>query len=314
MSADRYPVGYEDIKVVAMITSPEAGHGSAPHAAERAMDQFTKRGVDVVAMQGNSPERAQGLIREAIKDERFDALVACGGDGMINLALQEQAESGIPLGVIPSGTGNDHAREYRLPSNDAAAAADVIADGFTVTTDLGRITGEGQDPLWFGTIMCAGFDSLVSDRVNRMRWPHGRNRYNLAIVLEFLNFHALPFTITLDDGTVLDEDITLAAFGNTKSYGGGMNICPDADHSDGLLDITVIGRANRFKAAAVFGKVFSGKHVDFREVAQYRSRSARVEFRGDERMNAYADGDFMAPVPVTVEVVPRAGRYIVPRP
>ena len=75
MSADRYPVGYEDIKVVAMITSPEAGHGSAPHAAERAMDQFTKRGVDVVAMQGNSPERAQGLIREAIKDERFDALV-----------------------------------------------------------------------------------------------------------------------------------------------------------------------------------------------------------------------------------------------
>lgn len=325
-SADRYPVGYEDIKVVAMVTSPEAGHGSAPHAAEKAMNRFTERGVDVIALQGNSPDHARILIREMLADERISALVACGGDGMINLALQEQADSGIPLGIIPSGTGNDHAREYRLPTNDPAAAADIVADGFTVTTDLGRIRtgkvdeddGEGSDPLWFGTIMCAGFDSLVSDRVNRMKWPHGRNRYNIAIVLELLTFNALPFRITLDDGTVITQDITLAAFGNTRSYGGGMYICPQADHSDGLLDITVIGEANKPKAAAVFGRVFSGKHVNHREVTQYRTSSAYVEFLGDggehEGMNAYADGDYMAPLSVTVDVVPRAGRYLVPRP
>lgn len=317
-----YPVEHVEVSTVALVTNPKAGHGAAAHAAERAMDRFSERGVDVVALQGKSPADARRLIRTVLDDGRIDALAVAGGDGMINLALQEQAGTGVPLGIIPAGTGNDHGREYRLPRNNPEAAADVVADGFAITTDLGRIlpvdaSGEPDEAQakWFGTIMCAGFDSLVSDRVNVMKWPHGRNRYNAAIVVEFLNFHALPFRITLDDGTVIEDRITLAAFGNTRSYGGGMKICPAADHADGQLDITVIGKAGRLKAAAVFGKVFKGEHVHHPEVTQYRSPGALVEFfGGEDAMNAYADGDFMAPLPVRVEIAPAAGRYIVPRP
>ncbi|MBV7295756.1 diacylglycerol kinase [Corynebacterium sp. TAE3-ERU12] len=316
--SEQYPLGHEEINTVALVTNPKAGHGAASHAAERAMAQFSKRGIDVVALQGKSPADARRLIRTVLDDGRVDALVVAGGDGMINLALQEQAGTDIPLGIIPAGTGNDHGREYRLPRNSPEDAADVVADGFCITTDLGRISSlhdDDQEPMWFGTIMCAGFDSLVSDRVNEMSWPHGRNRYNAAIVIEFLNFHALPFKITLDDGRVIDERITLAAFGNTRSYGGGMKICPSANHSDGMMDITVIGKAGRIKAATVFGSVFKGEHVNYDEVQQYRCRSAVVEFLDPKaEMNAYADGDYMMPLPVKVEVVPHVGRYIVPRP
>lgn len=310
---EKYPMGWTDIDAVALVTNPRAGHGRAAHATERAMARLTERGVDVVAVQGADEASSRKLVAEVIADERIDALVVVGGDGMINLALQVQAGTGLPLGVIPAGTGNDHAREYHLPTNPEAAA-DVVADGFSITTDLGRITPDEGDPRWFGTVMCSGFDSLVSDRVNRMTWPHGRNRYNLAIVAEFLNFHSLPFRITLDDGTVLDDPITLAAFGNTRSYGGGMVICPGADHSDGLLDITVIGRASRLKAAMTFSKVFTGEHVELDEVTVHRTPKARVEFLGGTDHNAYADGDRMAALPVTVEAVPAVGRYIVPRP
>lgn len=315
MSFDRekYPMGWVDVGAVALVTNPQAGHGRASHAAERAMARLTERGVSVVAVQGRDEAASRDLLAEVAADERVDALVVVGGDGMINLALQVQAGTGLPLGIIPAGTGNDHAREYHLPSSPEAAA-DVVADGFAITTDLGRITADDGTSRWFGTVMCSGFDSLVSDRVNSMTWPHGRMRYNLAIVAEFLNFHSLPFRITLDDGTVLDDPVTLAAFGNTRSYGGGMKICPTADHSDGLLDVTVVGRASRTKAALTFSNVFTGEHVEVDEVTVHRTRSALVEFLGVGGHRAYADGDVMAPLPVTVEAVPAAGRYLVPRP
>lgn len=311
----RYPLGTTEIRTLALVTNPHAGHGASQLASNRASRVFADCGIDVIALQGSNPEDARKLIREVIADGRIDALAVCGGDGMINLALQEQAQTGIPLGIIPAGTGNDHGREYNLPRDDAKEAASVIADGFWTTTDLGRITDSNGNQRWFGTIMCAGFDSIVSDRVNQMKWPHGRNRYNLAIVREFLAFHSLPFRITLDDDQVLEDPITLAAFGNTRSYGGGMKICPQADHSDGVMDITVIGKASRLKAALAFKSVFDGTVDQVDEVRTYRAKKAHVEYIGPTReMNAYADGDLMFPMPVTVEIVPAAGRYIVPRP
>lgn len=310
-----YPLGTAEIRTLALVTNPHAGHGASQIASARASRVFADRGIDVIALQGANPDDARKLIREVIAAGRIDALAVCGGDGMINLALQEQAQTGIPLGIIPAGTGNDHGREYNLPRVNSRDAAHVIADGFWTTTDLGRITNAAGEQRWFGTIMCAGFDSIVSDRVNQMTWPHGRNRYNLAIVREFLAFHSLPFRITLDDDRVLEDPITLAAFGNTRSYGGGMKICPSADHSDGLMDITVIGKAGRIKAALAFKSVFDGTVEKIGEVRTYRAKKAYVEYIGSPRqMNAYADGDLMFPMPVTVEIVPGAGRYIVPRP
>ena len=118
----------------------------------------------------------------------------------------------------------------------------MILDGHTETVDLGRIRGADGAVTWFGTVAATGFDSLVSDRVNRMRWPHGRMRYNLAIVAELSRLRLLPFRLVLDGDREIIADLTLAAFGNTRSYGGGMLICPNADHGDGLLDITMVHR------------------------------------------------------------------------
>ncbi len=209
----------------------------------------------------------------------------------------------VPLGIIPAGTGNDHAREYGLPTGDPEAAADVVAEGWTETIDLGRIAQDDGAVSWFGTVMAAGFDSLVSDRVNRMRWPHGRMRYNVAMVAEMSKLRLLPFRLTFDDDEPLDIELTLAAFGNTRSYGGGMLICPGADHADGLLDVTMVHSGSRTKLIRLFPTVFKGTHVLLDEVSTRRAKSIRVECPG---INAYADGDYVAPLPVTVSAVPGA--------
>lgn len=294
---------------VTVLTNPMSGHGNAPHAAERAVVQLQRRGIDVCAIVGTDAAHARRLLDDAL-DRGTDALVVVGGDGVISLALQALATGDVPLGIVPAGTGNDHAREYRLPTGDPEAAADIVADGHTETVDLGRILDTSGAVKWFGTVMAAGFDSLVSDRTNRMRWPHGRMRYNVAMLAEISKLRLLPFRLTFDDGPEIRTDLTLAAFGNTRSYGGGMLICPGADHSDGLLDVTMITSASRTRLIRLFPTVFKGTHVDLDEVTTKRARTVHVECPG---INAYADGDFALPLPVTVSAVPEALRLLVPR-
>ncbi len=296
-----------EIARVTVLTNPASGHGSAPHAAERAITQLHRRGVDVVAIAGSDAEHARRLVEGAL-DRGMDALVVVGGDGIISLALQVLAQTDIPLGIIPAGTGNDHAREFRIPARDPEAAADVIVDGLVETADLGRITGADGTDKWFGTVMAAGFDSLVTDRTNRMTWPHGRMRYNLAMVAEMSKLRLLPFRLSFD-GEELVTELTLAAFGNTRSYGGGMLICPDADHTDGLLDATMVASASRTRLIRLFPTVFKGTHVNLDEVSTKRARTISVDSPG---INAYADGEYVCPLPVEVSAVPGALRILRP--
>ena len=298
-----------EIGRVTMLTNPMSGHGNAPHAAERAIKQFQQRGVDVCEIVGTDADHARRLVGEAL-EQGTDALVVCGGDGVISLALQSLALGDTPLGIIPAGTGNDHAREYRLPKGDPEAAADIVAAGWTETVDLGRIDNHSGTQKWFGTVMAAGFDSLVSDRTNRMRWPHGRMRYNVAIVAELSQLRPLPFRLAFDDGQTIETDLTLAAFGNTKSYGGGMLICPEADHADGQLDITMVHATSRTRLIRLFPTVFKGTHVELDRVSTARTKSVSIDSPG---INAYADGEYVCPLPVDVSAVPAALKILVPR-
>ncbi|MGW1174918.1 diacylglycerol kinase [Kitasatospora sp. NPDC002543] len=296
------------VRRVAVLTNPAAGIGHAEPAARRATARLRALGVHVDPHAGRSPEDAVRLAREAAADG-VDAVAVVGGDGMINLALQALAGTPVPLGVIPAGTGNDHAREYGLPIGDPEAAADVIAAGRTRGVDLGRITGPDGAVRWYGSVLATGFDSLVSDRANRLRWPRGRMRYNLAIVAEFANLRPLPFRITLADGTVVERDLTLAAVGNTRSYGGGMLMCPDALPDDGLLDVTLVDAMPRLRIARFFPTLFKGTHTTHPEVTTLRTESLRIESPG---ITAYADGEFIASLPVDVAVAKDALRILVP--
>jgi diacylglycerol kinase (ATP) len=294
-----------EISKVTALTNPLSGHGTAIHAAQAAIARLHARGVEVIEIIGDDAEDARHLAAAAL-ERGTDALVATGGDGVISNALQVLAGTDVPLGIIPAGTGNDHAREFGIPTKDPEAAADIVADGWTQTIDLGRIQrGEGRKKTdkWFGTVAATGFDSLVTDRANRMSWPHGRLRYYVAILAELSQLRMLPFRLVLDGTKEIDADITLAAFGNTRSYGGGLLICPNADYTDGLLDITMAHTASRTKLARLFPALMKGTHVEIDEVTTARATTIHVECPG---INVYADGDFACPLPAELSAVPGA--------
>jgi len=297
-----------DIGKVIALTNPLSGHGAALEAARRAIARLHQRGVEVVEIIGDDAEDARYLVSAAL-EKGTDAVLVTGGDGVISNALQVLAGTDVPLGIIPAGTGNDHAREFGIPTRDPEAAADIVIDGWTETIDLGRISDGNDFEKWFGTVAATGFDSLVTDRANRMRWPHGRLRYYLAMFAELSQLRLLPFRLVLDDTEEIEAGMTLVAFGNTRSYGGGVLICPDADHTDGLLDLTMVNEASRTKLLRLFPTALKGTHIELDEVSTARAKTIRVECPG---INVYADGDFACPLPAEISAVPAALRILRP--
>ncbi|MDR7112809.1 MULTISPECIES: diacylglycerol kinase [Microbacterium] len=291
---------------VALLVNPAARAGAHTGAATSAAERLRAHGVQTSILSGGSAAESSALLRTAI-GVGVDAVVVAGGDGTVNLAIQEVAGTGIPLGIVPSGTGNDFAATLGLRELDATAAADAIAAGVTRAIDLARVTREDGSTRYFGSVLASGFDSKVNDRANAMRWPRGGSRYNIAILVEFLTLAGIPYEVELElaDGTRehVGGDLVMATVGNGRTYGGGIPICPDADPADGLLDVVLVRPAGRLRLLRLLPRVYRGTHAGVSEVAMRRVRSVRLSSPG---VTAYADGDPIGALPVTVDVAPGA--------
>jgi diacylglycerol kinase (ATP) len=301
---------------IVILVNPTAGRGRGARLADPVTERLREAGLRARWEAGRDASEAVDLARRAAA-RGVDGLVIIGGDGMINLVLGAVAETPTPLAVIPAGTGNDLARSLGIPVRDPLAAADIVVAGHTRAQDLGRVVpdsaaGErdsGQSR-WFATILCAGFDSRVAERVTQMSWPHGRLRYDVATAIELGTFRPQRFTLQLDEEGQAG-DALLVAVGVTASYGGGLRICEGADPTDGLLDVAVIGAVRRRDLVRVFPKLSKGTHLGHPAVTMFRAK--KVGLAADD-LTAYADGERLAPLPVTIECVPGALQVFAPPP
>ncbi|MFE8992586.1 diacylglycerol kinase [Streptomyces collinus] len=292
---------------ITLFVNPTAGRGRGAHAAQPAASALRAAGFSVRTVLGE--DAADALVRaRAAVEGGTGALIAVGGDGMASLALRAVAGTRTPLGLVAVGTGNDFARALGLPVREPAAAGRMIADalkcGRIRDIDLGQVGDR-----WFGTVLASGFDSRVNDRGNRMRWPTGRLKYDLAMIGELAGFRPVPYRIRLDDGEAREVEATLVAVGNGSSYGGGMRICPGADLTDGLFDITVVGDCSRATLLRVFPRVYRGTHVGHPKVTVLRA--ARVEIAAED-VTGYADGEPLGPLPLSVRCVRGGVRVVGP--
>ena len=275
----------------------------ARHSAE-VLRGLASRGDHVVAIQGQSAAEAELLMAEGL-----DTLVAVGGDGTVHQALQAVVGTDTALGIVPLGTGNDAANSVGLTRASPESAISVILAGNRRPFDVGRIEAADGTIRHFLCVMSSGFDSSANERANEMTWPSGTALYIRAMLSVLRTFQPIPYRAELDGEVVVDAGM-LVSLGNGPSFGGGMQVCAGADMHDGLLDLIWVHSISHRELLAVFPKVYSGTHLSHPAVESRRVTTATLEAPGQV---AYADGERVAPLPVTVTAVPDGVQVLVPR-
>jgi YegS/Rv2252/BmrU family lipid kinase len=232
-----------------------------------------------------------------------ETAVAFGGDGLVGAVAGALTGGASELGVLPGGRGNDLARVLGIPL-DPVAACEVLASGSAQALDL----GQAGSRTFIGIASC-GFDSVANRIANQTRLVRGNLVYVYGALRALATWKPATFTLELDGTTRIATGYTVAA-ANSKSYGGGMLLAPDASLQDGLLDVVIVGATPKLRVLRVLPKVFDGGHLDEENVEVVRCRSLHIS--ASRPFTLYADGDPIAELPVTVRVLPKAVHVIVP--
>ncbi|WP_349899391.1 diacylglycerol kinase [Parafrigoribacterium soli] len=292
--------------------NPSASFGRGRDVGPAVVQTLRAAGHEVTALTEPDFDELVDAARSALK-RHPDALVVVGGDGMVSLGVNLLAGTKIPLGIVPSGTGNDMARGLGIPVGNTEAAIELLLSLLRQpprVIDAGRVTEADGRTTWFASVLSAGFDAVVNERANLMRWPRGRSRYNLALLRELAVLKPIRYRLTLD-GVVSETRAMLVAAGNNVSLGGGMRLVPNAELDDGLLDVLVVQPLSRTAFLRIFPRVFKGTHVSDPRVTITHARSIRIEA---DAVVAYADGERVGPLPIDIELVPAALRVLAPTP
>ncbi|MFF2272973.1 YegS/Rv2252/BmrU family lipid kinase [Agromyces sp. NPDC058136] len=301
---------------IVVLVNPSSGRGRGAEAAERAVARLREleahgaHAAELRVLSGASVDDTRRLAIEAVASKPR-ALVIVGGDGTLSSVLDAVVGSGIPLALVPAGTGNDLARALGLPFEGheaAATAAELAVVGVPRAIDVGEVES-ATGARHFLTVAALGFDAHVSERTNRLRWPRGRARYYLALLIELARLRPMRFEFAVDGGPLRAAPGTLIAVGSTRSYGGGMPVCPAALPDDGLLDVTHVGPLGRVKLARLFPLLLRGAHVERPEVTTAQATRVDVDAPG---LVVYADGERVGAGRATIRVVPGALTVLVP--
>jgi diacylglycerol kinase (ATP) len=283
----------------AIVVNPISGGGKGAILGTEVAGYFSTRGLPYQVITANSADRLRSYLANFLEAKGQDCfgVIAVGGDGLAHLVLQFVVPLRIPFTVIPAGTGNDFLRALGWSLTEVKTQLDTVTCTEASPIDLGMVDSE-----WFGAVLSTGFDSVVNEKANSLRWPKGPMKYNVAIAMELPKFKPLSYLIELDN-QVIETEAMLIAVGNGSSYGGGMKVCPGAVMTDGLFEVMVLRPVSKVEFVRVFPKVFSGQHIDHKQVDIYQSRRISL----NAAAIAYADGDRIGGLPVKAECIAGAG-------
>ena len=285
---------------ILFLVNPFSGRGRARDRAIRGVNRVRTQGHEALELSIPNLNDALHSARLLLKQENFDALIVVGGDGSVHNALPLATEFNIPFAVIPSGTGNDFARVTGVSKLSPEAIVDLVLTGAPQTYDLGRVKHPSGEKI-FIQVLSTGFDSKVNERANEYKRLSGKFKYVVATLREIFPYKASQFRFSVD-GAMYERKAMLLAVANGPTYGGGMEIVPHANGQDGKLDLLLLNEVPKFEFIKVFPKVFSGKHITHPAVELFSGREISIE----ADVVAYADGEHIGNLPISITVLPGA--------
>jgi len=293
-----------------LIANPRAGRGTADQALPRIERVLTSSNLSYRVVRTTRPGHAGEAARQALRDgERF--LVAVGGDGTVHEVVNGMIEDGKPLapdavlGVVAAGSGCDLIRSFGLPSDAEQAAAHLAGDQVR-PIDVGTVTCADGETRCFVNIAQVGLGAAVVARAAGLRAGRllGGARYAAAFWLALPGFRPAPVRLDADTHSYAWRAFNVVV-ANCRFYGGGMQISPNSDPCDRLLDILVM-TGPKSDSFATLPKVYKGAHLPHRNIAELRAAQLSVE--ADPEFPVEADGELLGTTPASFGIIPGAIR------
>ncbi len=283
------------------VINPAAGAGRGLRVWRRLEAAFGLAQIDCRPHYSRSPEHSR-LLAQSAAAEGYDAVVAVGGDGTINDAAAGTIGTGLPLAVVPAGTGNAYAHSLGQSAATDAVCRSLL-NGQVRRLDVGQ-AGERI----FVNMAGIGFDADVLQAFKRRRIVRGIPGYLLAGLQTMPEYRPPQVTLSTPAGTV-SAQATVVAICNGPYYGGKLFMAPQADMTDGLLDICILDNLTRAEYFAIWYQLFSGRHVRHPKVKMLRA--ATITLESDRPVRYHCDGDLTGVTPCVIRVRPQALKVIV---
>ena len=289
------------MKPLGVLVNPAANRGGGKASGEQVFSELSKRGIAVINLTGSTAQEAKEKAELAISEQELSGVVAVGGDGTAQLAVNICVPNQIPMGLIPAGSGNDQARELNIPRDSIPKAIDLLVSNLENPrrVDVMKVKTSTREFWSLGSIS-AGFDALCAQRANGLRWPKGSNSYIAAMLLELPKFQPIEYHLDVD-GEKRTLNAMLCGVANVKNFGGGMKISPESEITDGELEVFILHEVSRPRLLRIFPTVYEGKHTQFPEIEIFKARSVSISNDG---FPMTCDGELIGPAPFSVQIHP----------
>lgn len=289
------------------IVNPVAGKGKSSSLVKVIEDRFRDfpepYHIELTQFPGHATAIAKRLSADGIPMRVYSV----GGDGTLNEIINGITGDHMELGIIPCGSGNDAVRSI-YPTTDPLVLLNTLPAASSKLLDMGKINGR-----YFINIASIGFDAEVvtlSRKFKRIPLVSGSMAYILGVLAAVIGLKKHRVRISMDDAPERTNELLLCAFANGRYYGGGMKPAPEAEMTDGILDICEVENPGRIRLLKFFPAFMKGEHGTLKEVSMHRCK--QIELTAARPMPINIDGEITQDTRVTIEIVPGSLRVLIP--
>lgn len=286
-----------------VIFNPNAAHGRAANKLAPIRARFKELGIDASIMPTAHPGHGTELVAGSALTG-FDGVVAAGGDGtvfeVLNGLYRHPTAQRVPLGLLPTGTGNAFARELNLPADGLMSAIDILQRRRTREVDVGHVTAADRS-FYFLNIVLMGFAVDASLAARKLKFL-GQSAYTLATLWQVLKLKSYPLRMEID-GKPRQSNNVFIAISNSRYTGTHFLMAPGAVLDDGRLDVTILASLPRRRLLRLFPSIYSGRHVEYAEVSN--CQATHISISSPQGFPLGPDGEFYGHSPVEITCLPR---------
>jgi len=296
-----------------IIYNPISGGGNAEKKINSIQNLFINHKLKTETVRTQYPHHEEELVQKAIK-KGYNKFICIGGDGTIHhivngIMKQNYVDTRtIKLAVIPTGTGNDWVKNYKIPIN-FKKAIDIILKNNSIFQDIGKLTlSQPYKEVYFNNAAGIGFDAYVVKNINQYK-NLGSLAYLFAALFSFKTYNSAKFIFSLDHKKI-ESNLFLISLGICKYSGAGMQLTDYKNHKPGYFDVTLIKPISLFKVIINIAKLYNGRINQIKET--HCSQVKDFTLMDNTVSYIQADGELIGTGDADITLITQAIQFIVP--